>query len=695
MTALNEVDPWMGCYGDEPVVETNYPDEPESDKPKPGTLTLEYIQYIQGMMFDRISEDWDEPRERTSVDDDVAAEIFNACNKARSGSSNQLIGLPTGCGKTTTLLAYIEAEMFRDPNFSVAFVTDAIDGCVSSYNTFSDFADSMRPYDFYQPGDVGLWTSNKGANGDMFSFEPITESNAGNCRFLITTNAKRNILTEKSGTDGPVFRWKGRKRSLVIVDEMPDMVSVGTMTADIIAKLKTAADVVGYHDYSKFLADVYASMDTIQSRSIPLKGEGPRLIECDLINQNYSWQIMVTQFTEFLDKYSKVDKSKLLENAITMNQIQAIKEFLECACEKQVIYDKRSPRRFWYYRTKFKSDVPTVIADATAGISNVDKHIPGFDLSGTLRVSYQNVNIHHFHLPDKFQNAKSCNVNELNQYKSYIDGTIERIVKPGDKVLAVVPKILMPKPGQEQDDDTLRLTTADSTYSYEDGGPRPYLGGHVSILNHGRGIGTNRFADCNKVVIFARYIRPTPFFICLFGGLHDLIYSNEDLSGINGSNTIQGSKSLQSGDWVKWLVQIAARGCMRVIRADGTTKPMELYLSLPEAILAEYQQGMFPGSKPFDYFDMVIPGFESSSRKKYVGQGGVIKAIHDAGDEPISIKQICEVTGDSQTHVSRSLKSDRVTDFLARSGLVTCTGKQLGIPGKAIYVVRNSMIANE
>lgn len=169
----------------------------------------------------------------SAFEDKVAKSICEAAFTAiqdakdgRQGRTFRVVSAATGSGKTMSTMAFIAAMYRSDPSFTCAIVQEEIRLCDETYRSLRLLLGA--------DADIEIWTSAHDLKAkpketmEKYGFvadRPRHPSALKSGRIIVTTH-KRWMKEMKSAQDLGVRRCNGSRRSLVFVDEHPQLAKV-------------------------------------------------------------------------------------------------------------------------------------------------------------------------------------------------------------------------------------------------------------------------------------------------------------------------------------------------------------------------------------------------------------------------------------------------------------------------------------
>ena len=317
-----------------------------------------------------------------------------------------------------------------------------------------------------------------------------------------------------------------------------------------------------------------------------------------------------------------------------------------------------------------------VLLDATADISGVCALMKGMEAVKDIpQVDYANLQIFHIGLPREYDVKFKDLVKRASTarpYAEWIRQTVLDQTKPGDRVLVVSHKPLF---------DHKYLEEAPIA-----GDPADWSGRHVSTLHWGTGIGTNSFRDCDTVFLFGEFWKPRSSTVGHTLGVTSRTASEDTLKGANGRYLVGDYKTFNEGDLLRWTKQLACRGSVRNVDAEGRCGKMRLFTTMDLKRLLRNREALFPGSPKVTLIGQ--PRFTSEKDTGSRPVDRLADLLKTTDQDKLSSADIERWTGVEGKKLPRALQSSAVKPIAEHFGWSLKAASEVGEGGRRRYLVR-------
>lgn len=512
--------------------------------------------------------------------------IFEAMELAsedvRQGNSEcpiYAVQAPTGAGKTTGACALVAGRFAHDQNYSAAIVTSTIKGAQDTFDTLATFinADEICLLtSAHQRSDVKAIQREFGKSvaKHVTTYGPATVEKLMSSPIAICTHERWKADTTLG--DKGVLLFNSKRRHNVIIDEQPDLVaSFDAAPSDLEHLQEQLKRRPEWEEIASIVAKIAERL------RIDLHGKGrPRFEAASrLIGHDDAAPVLS------LNSHSASYLSN--EACHVINFLKAASEgncfaFREGKTNAQGV---RSSSTFWSYSPGFRPHSGLIILDATAALS------PLASLTDNVRVleiqspDYRHLALNHIEAPRKFDEvARSTATSDklTATYIAWVGDVVNENTADGDKILVVLNKHHTQTIGTKPSRDTEKS------------------GREISYANWGQGIGSNEWRKCTHVFLFSEYHRPMASHICEAAALRGQTVESvvEDATHRFGA-----FEAANNAHRLRWFKQMACRGTIRKIDANGLCSPMKLFTTMDRRLLVEHWRELFPGA-PEPRFDL-------------------------------------------------------------------------------------------
>lgn len=624
-------------------------------------------------------------RELTEMDIKVSQVMFESVLKAvenvRSGNRRacmQAVSLSTGLGKSTSAYALIATLIQQDPTFTVAYVVPTAKMAEEAQKGIEELLGKYTTF---------LWTSyhkHKGVDRKRAAAElgSVPERTANKAdlplwRVVIVTHSQ--LLHElKTGRDEGTLSYHGKPRSVVFIDEHPELVEVVETTAE---RLQAFHDhLVKYcpqHHWLPVISQVVAKMSEI-SRS-------PR-------QQYLSAELLAPEQGKVFDKDEGLNLWDLTDDDVSLDsrlrELQSMSDivtFLRAASKGNTFYS-RDDFAFFAYQLYFPTDYPGfVLLDATSDLMGLVALHPGVEFVEVPQVNYENLDLYHISMPKKFRHIREV-IKVRRTGREYADFIIQTVLansSPGDEVLVVVHKDML----------TQELLQA----SENPDAPLDWQGRKVNTQNWGAGVGLNKFKHKTHVFLFGDYVLPRSGIISRTHGWSQKPLNENNLRLAEGRRwrgdlyTPRGAyKEPHEGHLLRWTKQLAMRGSARQVDADGKCFPMTLFTTMDVCRLTVNLHRLFPQAKPPRSANVI----QAEDKKPVQGRQALVRLIMETHQRSIlCAEEIEAVTGIPSSKLTREFTA--IEEDIRPLGWTVKSAIELKRPGRSRFLVNDARLAQE
>jgi hypothetical protein len=598
-------------------------------------------------------------RSLTPFDLKVGDAVFNGATLAMEDAEHdrdvsfRVVSCPTGSGKTSASLAFIAAGFGTDPGFTAAYVTDTIAQ-----------AEEVRRELALLVGveNVVCWTSEHDAGSDPDSrfdwkwarpaFHPV-RSDLAEARIVVATHkAWRGELDRGCGG---ILQHRRRRRSVVFVDEHPDLVRVIERTPEHVFALRDRVYSVDPEH------PLVAALNAIKGRidglflSTGVRFSAPRIVPEDHLDlfSRYAFQDLLRFVRSGLDDEGGVREAEELEATL---------RFLEAAA-RGCAFLSRVPPLLIAYEMDRRPGPGHVLLDATADLTGMVALMPGMEVVEAPELDYRNLAIHHVRQPTGDRVGEIVrSAAKARPYAEFVRRTVLENTSPGEAVLAVVHKGLLDHEYLERADDPDR--------------PLDWEGRRVSVIHWGTGIGSNRFKHAEAVFLFSEFHVPRRTSMARVHGWTGRKPTEVEMAQASLRTMPAHYHTASEGHLLRWTKQLACRGNVRNIDAEGRCGAMRLYTSMELARLFANVGRMFPGAPP----PVLLggPGLEGAGHCS--STNALIRLLASATTNTLVSTEVEKLTGIPSRNLKRTCALRHVADAMAVFGWVLVLRRGKGNP---------------
>lgn len=618
-------------------------------------------------------------RKFTQLEYQASLVVFDACQRAekavRTGSrstSMQVVSLGTGMGKSTSTYAYIAERALRDSAFSAAFVVPTIRMAIEAQAAIEALLGA---------GSTTLWSSHhkhKGVNERLareeLGFVPtrlVNKEDLPTSRIIIVTHS---LLKEelKGKPHIGVTRYCGSLRSVVIIDEHPDLVEIVKATP---ATLQSFHDELAQLDPTHPWLPVIAAV--VPRMAAFLRTTGQTFCPSPLLSAE---EVAVFEESHGLDLWEATDEEQSTELRQThLKDLQSILGFLKTAGRGNAFYS-RAHQNFHAYQLHFDNGYPGyVLLDATSEILGYVGLHPNARLLEVPLIDYSPLEVSHIEMDGRFRYKDDIVKSRAlgREYAKYIMGTVMANTQPGADVLVTVHKDILTQELLPSSDDPKQ--------------PMDWEGRKVNTQHWGAGVGSNKFRDKTHVFQFGDHHLPA----------HATVANTHAWSGVPlRGDTLSAAVPLRHADSVYLLggmyrkpqlghqlsafKQLAMRGRARNVDEQGHCQPMKLFTTMALEKLLPAMTVLFPGAAQPTFAKPA----EGKIDKPMEGRRGLLRLLMDTQTvSRLSAEEVKVVTGIPTAKLAREFKALKELPSLLGWRLVAAS--QLGLAGRMTYLIHD------
>jgi hypothetical protein len=611
-------------------------------------------------------------RNPTRFDRKVDALIWRATELAMDDSAAdraklRVASAPTGSGKTSVSVVIAVAGLMADPSFTAGFV---LQFAKSVEDVYQDIL-RLLPEELHD--EVAVWTTahdekTPDAVSELdFNFVPKRRFNKDalkKARVVLGTHHKLLEDLSRSRTSS-LTAFQGRPRSVVWVDETPDLVALLPTTPGDVEKLRDLVLQRDEHD------PLVATLTRIHERMNEAFRQGTKagsFLGVRLIEDEDDLSRLTEGFCHGLLKDTLNSGNEALAA-----QVKLARLFLHAAAKGFVFFSAYEPVTFVAYELSFRLFPGLVLLDATADLNGIRLLLPDLERLETPRVDYRNLRLHHVPTPGEFQiNTRTLlsGIRRAKPYAEWIKATVVENSSPGELVLLVAHKALF--------NWGLLERASDPT--------KPWLleGRRVVTLYWGHGIGSNFAKDAQAVFLMGEFHVPRPKIAATVLALRQQAFTKAaDITDTKGSALRGDFLRYQDDHYCRWQVQLGARGSIRLIDGDGVASTMRLYSTAPVERLLRIRQEYWQGCP----LPVMLGGKDKEAGTK--AEALVALLLEQDIGSVLWFTDVAEKIDIPVRVISRLLDRPKVRDVIDAYGWSVVTRKELGLSGKGQGLRRN------
>lgn len=503
---------------------------------------------------------------------------------------------------------------------------------------------------------------------------------------VVTTHDrwKRDLTEDK---DCGVLRCRGVERSLVVVDEEPDLqVTFQRQPEDVSAlaslladrQLDSEARTFGFtkshhaadtlraiHDRMRIVKD-YANSALIRATA-------------DLVTAEDAAQLATITRQDLAKRLEGIDSMSLDDHWETV-------QFLLAAAEGRVFYSKDSSSSFHAYAFRLPVKARHIVLDGTAdlnGLYAVGSHVTVVEGPTP---NYGNLQLFAVTLPKGIgtihPEGALRNAYAARPLMEWLFAFIEEHTQSGERVLIYGKQRLL--------DFGLHSLPEFDDSGKGDRSMTTYLGRELHWVNFGRGRGLNKWKDCTVYIRLGDFWMKKAVAIATVGSVTRRKLSERELRYLSSGRSRHAEvRHVMETHVAVSNKQDAARCCIRNLADDGSCPPARAYMvDCDLGLLVKYQARMFPGSAPYRLIGS--NGEDSGLVSDEHGAAARFATLLLTTDATmLSPMDVQKATGLLATNFARALSTHVVREAMEARGWQLTTRKAQGLPGKGRLLVRS------
>lgn len=575
----------------------------------------------------------------------------------------RVVSAPTGSGKTCSAAAVIHAATLVIPGFTCAYVVQTIRQVDEV---------GMLIQELVGDNGVTVWTSahkmgmdaeeraEAEAEHGTLHMPPSRQADLKDARIIVVTHKlwKQEMST---GIDKGVRCCNGKRRSVIFVDEHPEFTRIIERTPGDITKLRDRIfQVDPEHSYIPVLeAILERATEAFKSTGATFSLAG--LVDC----------LEAYEFYEEKSMRPYVDRGITEATAIVQAaNMEETCKFIVAAAKSCVFISRSQYPTLVAYEFEFETGPGHVLLDATADITGMVGMMAGMDDVDVPTVDFGNLEVFHIEQPRQFKRVDKVvkRQRKAEPYAAWITEQVLANTEPGDDVLVVTHKRML---------DLGFLTRAEDPAD-----PADWDGRTVNVIHWGVGIGSNKYMNKGTVFLFGEFWRPRSVSVADSCAWRDRPPTKEYLAEASLAKMKGHTLTAYDGHLLRWGKQLACRGRVRMIDAEGKCGAMKLFTSMDFDRLITHLDALFPGCHP--------PTCLVSD--KPVGMSKVDKLCRLLASPPRDVlwsDVIAQEVGIIARDLSRTIRTTpKIGRTMDRYGWTLVSAKDLGEPGKRKALAR-------
>jgi len=625
---------------------------------------------------------------------DALWSAYRSMPKAGDVHAFTALSAATGAGKTTSACALM-TYLARTEAASCAYVVSTIavaeevhrhlakllPGEVACYTSVHKVGASPRTLDNY-------------ADQNVTPSAQYTEAAFRSARLVVTTHERwRHEVASK--LDLGVLKHNGKDRSLIVVDEEPELDhSVVRQPEDVSALASLLADVTradeargfGFstdHHAAETLLSIHGRMRSIKDNAVGHYLQAAEVVTAD--------DLKVLESVTTQDLTARVMALGISDRTEALDYHRGTLEFLKLAAQGRVFYSRDEGGAFYAYGFPVQPQPRHLILDGTAdlnGMYAVGKHV---SVVSAVPANYERVKLYAVQPPKRFRGRMRntgilCDDREVEDYLSWFMPFLLERTKPGQHVLVYCKKLMLSygvHKAPEFDDSGSRHARYTSTLQ----------GRTIHWCSFGRGRGSNDWKHCTAYFRLGDFMLKKALMMARIAATTGERYTAADLRRYNsGALKDVRLKQAESALLATTNKQDAARICIRHLDDDGRAAAAELYMvDCDLATLQSYRERMFPEATQYTVITCEDNGgtTEGTARVPNDGAASRVASLLLTTDlARLTVADLVDRCGMKPNHYARTLATTEVREAMTARDWTETTRRAVGLPGKGKMLAR-------
>jgi hypothetical protein len=291
-------------------------------------------------------------------------------------------------------------------------------------------------------------------------------------------------------------------------------------------------------------------------------------------------------------------------------------------------------------------------------------------------IDFSNLELFHLDPPSRFRFIRQVvsKRSTARPYADWIKTTVVSKTQPGEDVLVVAHNALLEHeylPRSENPAD-----------------PVDWEGRKVNVIHWGIGIGSNKYKNKTTVFLFSEFHIPRRKTISDVHGWTGRGPSTEAMKEASKSEPQGDYLTASEGHLLRWTKQLACRGNVRNIDAEGKCGKMRLFTSMDFHRLTRSRRALFPGCPP----PTLVPNRKSSKKTKVET---LCRLLATTELDILWSNEVEQKTAIKAHHLSQTInESSKVQSTMTAYGWSLVSAKTLGQKGKRKAFAKTSPSEN-
>lgn len=552
----------------------------------------------------------------------------------------------TGAGKSMSAIAFIAAAFKLLPDFTAAYLVETMRQAEEVRQEIAALIGDDNVTCWTYGHDVWRDEAYVFAKNGFLPETTTTKSALKYARIIVTTHKQwKKEVTSRQQLGVRHFVSKAarksiRRRSIIVIDEAPSLVEPIKCVPNDITLLRDRVFITdGRHPLVPALDRVVSRMNDL------FTSEGQHFSLADIVSPED--EVLLRSVATLREVWKFVDQETDEEDTQkgqAASMVQAAK-FIAAAARGYAFFH-RDPPMFIGYSTAFRSGPGHIVLDGTADVGGFTKNMRAKSID-VPRVDYCNLTAVHLEHPRRFKYV--TRVVELadtaEPYAEWIKSTVLANTSPGEEVLIVVHDGLLKHK---------YIPRAENP-------AEPWLleGRRINVLHWGVGVGSNKYGHKSTVFLFGEHFMPKRETFVATNFYEKWRVTADNVRSINGPTLTGRYREVSDGHLLRWFRQLAGRGAIRNIDANGVAAPMKLFMSGDFDRVIGAWSSLFPNARAPKLL-RGRPQTTEEATKVFKGTDGLVRLLASTSSDELTSDAVVAFTGIDGTNISRAVKNSKV-----------------------------------
>lgn len=582
--------------------------------------------------------------------------------------SFRVLCAPTGSGKSTSAAALIASGVRTIPGFSAAFITETVKQADDTGALIAKLigADAVTVWSSAHDSEATeVQRAATQAEYGPLEMRPSRRSDLTDARVVVVTH--RLWLNEMAKKlEGGARFFRGKRRSVVFVDEHPSLVKMVERTPGDLIKLRDHLLQVDQEDPRIEVLERVAAVADKEFKAPDGSAYAPLRLVDEEDKPLFS--------SDSGAMFDYADPAMTASKALPLPEIQQTLRFMSAASKGCLFISRSGGTSLVSYEAEYEPGPGHVLLDATADITGMAAYLPGMDDVSVPAVDYRNLSVHHMQHPKEFQRASEVlrRATTARPYAEWIRGQVIENTEAGDTALVVAHKGLFDHEYLERAEDPKT--------------PAVWDGRQVVTCHWGMGIGSNLYRSIENVFLFGEFFIPRSAVISNVYGWSGGTPTAKQLADASRPHEPGGAfLSAYKGHLLRWTKQLASRGAVRNIDAEGHCGSMRLFTSMKLGRLLRYFADLFPGAE----LPILLGASDTLRGDQLTGPEKLVELLISTEEKILPSDRVEVLTGVRADSLNQAIsRNPAVSKAIELGGWEIASSSSVGLPGKRKVLAR-------